>query len=67
MDEQDLTFEIIPSPHDPKIGACVGVRVRHASKNITAESTHEKTQHANKVVAVERLKLRLRKESFRCQ
>ncbi len=64
MDAKALTFEIIPSPHDPKVGASVGVRVCYGSMQITTESTHEKTQYANKVVAIEKLKLRLMKKGF---
>lgn len=49
MDKPELKFEIIPSPHDPQVGASVGVRVRYGSMNVTAESTLKRTQYANNV------------------
>lgn len=64
MDKPELKFEIIPSPHDPQVGASVGVRVRYGSMNVTAESTLKRTQYANKVEAVEKLKRRLVEEHF---
>ena len=64
MNEQILKFEIIPSPHDPKLGASVGVRVRHKLTNLTAESATQKTQYANKMLAVETLKELLVTERF---
>lgn len=64
MNEQELKFEIIPSPHDPRLGASVGVRVSYGSINIAAESTLKKTQYANKVEAVEMLKMLVVKERF---
>ncbi|WP_419227291.1 hypothetical protein [Alteromonas sp. OM2203] len=64
MDKPELKFEVIPSPHDPQVGASVGVRVHYGSMNVTAESTLKRTQYANKVEAVERLKKRLVAERF---
>jgi hypothetical protein len=56
MDKNDLVFEVIPSNHDPKIGASVGVRVHCISLDITVKSTNEKTQYANKLAAMDKLK-----------
>ena len=64
MNERELEFEIIPSPHDPSLGVSVGVLVKYGSTNITAKSTSKKTQYANKVQAIEKLKVLLLKERF---
>ncbi|MBE1302411.1 MAG: hypothetical protein GJ680_21175 [Alteromonadaceae bacterium] len=56
MNEQDLEYEVIPSPHDTQSSVCVGVRVHHKPTKLTAQSTTEKSQYANKVLAVEKLK-----------
>lgn len=61
MKKQKLKFEIIPSEHDPVIGAPVGVRVYCNFLNITAESTDKKTQYANKMAAIENLNMLLQK------
>lgn len=52
-------IEVIPSPNDPGVGAHVGVRVRHKILNLTAESTSKRTQYANKLNAMEMLKMQL--------
>ena len=59
MDDNELQIEVIPSPHDPVVGAHVGVRIRHKVSGLTAESSSEKTQYANKRNALEMLKVQL--------
>lgn len=59
MDYNELEIEVIPSPHDPVIGAHVGVRIRHKTAGLTAESSSETTQYANKRNALEMLKMQL--------
>lgn len=59
MDDNELQIEVIPSPHDPVVGAHVGVRIRHKVSGLTAESSSEATQYANKRNALEMLKMQL--------
>lgn len=59
MDDNELEIETIPSPHDPVVGAHVGVRIRHKVSGLAAESSSEATQYANKRSALERLKMQL--------
>ena len=59
MDDNELEIEVIPSPHDPAIGAHVGVRIRHKISGLTAQSSSEATQYANKRYALEMLKMQL--------
>lgn len=63
MDDNELEIEVIPSPHDPVVGAHVGVRIRHKISGLTAESSSEATQYANKLNALETLKMQLVKLS----
>ena len=58
MDNKDLEIDIVPSPHDPRVGAHVGVRIRHKTLNLTSECTSQKTQYANKLNAMQLLKER---------
>lgn len=39
MNSEDLEIEIIPSPNDPIVGAHVGIRIRHKTLVLKAEST----------------------------
>ncbi|GLX81863.1 hypothetical protein [Thalassotalea eurytherma] len=64
MKDEDLKFEIIPSRHGPSLGASVGVRVIYSSMNIAAESTLKKTQYANKVEAIKKLKTLIAKQEL---
>lgn len=64
MDDNELEIEVIPSPHDPVIGAHVGVRIRHKISGLTAESSSETTQYANKRNALETLKVQLAQAGF---
>jgi protein subunit release factor A len=59
MDYHELDIEVIPSPHDPVIGAHVGVRIQHKVSGLTAESSSETTQYANKRNTLEMLKMQL--------
>ncbi|WP_152342907.1 hypothetical protein [Rheinheimera sp. KL1] len=59
MDDNELEIEVIPSLHDPVVGAHVGVRIRHKTSGLTAESSSETTQYANKQNALETLKMQL--------
>jgi protein subunit release factor A len=59
MDSNDLEIDIIPSPNDPCVGAHVGVRIRHKMLDLTAESTSKRTQYANKLNAMDMLKMQL--------
>jgi protein subunit release factor A len=59
MDDNELEIEVIPSPHDPVVGAHVGVRIRHKTSGLTAESSSETTQYANKRNTLEMLKIQL--------
>lgn len=43
MDSKDLEIGLIPSPHDPCIGAHVGVRVRHKMLNLIVECVSKNT------------------------
>lgn len=63
MDDNELEIEVIPSPHDPVVGAHVGVRIRHKISGLTAESSSETTQYANKRNALDKLKMQLVKVS----
>lgn len=63
MDDNELDIEVIPSPHDPVVGAHVGVRIRHKISGLTAESSSEATQYANKRKALEMLKMQLERAS----
>ncbi len=63
MDDNELDIEVIPSSHDPVAGAHVGVRIRHKTSGLTAESSSETTQYANKLNALETLKIQLVKLS----
>lgn len=56
MDITEFEIELIPSPHDPAAGAHIGVRIRHKILNLTAESTSQRTQHANRLNAMKMLK-----------
>lgn len=58
MNDADLEIALIQSPHDPRVGAHVGVRIRHKVLNLTTESTSQKTQHANMLNAIQLLKER---------
>lgn len=64
MNNEDLEIEIIPSPNDPIVGAHVGIKIRHKTLGLKAESTSEKTQYANKLNAIENLKMQHVKERF---
>lgn len=64
MDHEDLEIDIIPSPHDPIAGAHVGIRIRHKTLSLVAESTSRRTQHANKLAAIEMLQLQQVKGTF---
>lgn len=57
MNTKELEIDLIPSPHDPNAGAHVGVRIRHKILNLTVESTSKKTQYANKLAAIKKLKI----------
>jgi|GEM_PF-1674532 len=59
MDSNEFKIEVIPSPNDPCVGAHVGVRIRHKTLDLTAESTSKCTQYANKLNAMEMLKMQL--------
>lgn len=59
MDDNELEIEVIPSPHDPVVGVHVGVRIWHKVSGLTAESSSETTQYANKRNALEMLKIQL--------
>lgn len=59
MDDNELEIEVIASPNDPDVGAHVGVRIRHKVSGLTAESSSETTQYANKRNALEMLKMQL--------
>lgn len=56
MDITEFEIDTVPSPHDPPVGAHVGVRIRHKISNLTVESTSQKTQYANRVIAFELFK-----------
>lgn len=58
MDITDFEIDTIPSPHDPRVGAHVGVSIRHKISSLTVESTSQKTQYANRVNAMRLLKER---------
>ncbi len=59
MDDNELEIEVIPSPHDPILGAHVGVRIWHKVSGLTAESSSETTQYANKLRTMDQLKMQL--------
>lgn len=59
MDDNELEIEVIPSLHDPVVGAHVGVRIQHKVSGLTADSSSETTQYANKRNALEMLKMQL--------
>lgn len=59
MDNSYLEIALIPSPHDPRIGAHVGVRICHKALNLTAESTSHTTQYANKLHAMRQMEKRV--------
>ena len=59
MDDNELEIEVITSPHDPIVGAHVGVRVWHKVSGLTAESSSEATQYANRLRAMDQLKMQL--------
>lgn len=58
MDSKDLEIELVPSPHDPSLGAHVGIRIRHKVLSLVVESTSQKTQYANKQNAIQLMKKR---------
>lgn len=58
MNSEEFEIDLIQSPHDPHVGAHVGVRIRHKALNLTTECTSQKTQYANKLNAMQLLKER---------
>jgi protein subunit release factor A len=64
LKENEIEIMICPA-NESKIGSAeVGVRIKHISTNITVESLTEKTQYANKTIAVDKLKNELVKYRF---
>lgn len=64
MDDNELDIEVIPSPHDPDVGAHVGIRIRHKVSGLTAESSSEATQYANRLKAMDMLKMQLMQAGY---
>lgn len=55
---------IICQANEPKTGSAnVGVKIRHIATNISAESLTEKTQHLNKIIAMDKLKKEISKQA----
>lgn len=52
MNKDQLAITTCSSPHDPSIGAHVGISIRHKRSNIIVKSTTELSQFANKKVAL---------------
>lgn len=62
--EDEIEFFIIASNETQFLGAEVGVTAKHKKTGLTTESTSYKTQHQNKLAAIELLKDKLVKERF---
>lgn len=64
MNEKELIIDTCSSPNDPVVGAYVGIQIRHNPSKIVVKSVKMKTQHENRLEAMEKLKLELVKERF---
>ena len=64
MNEKDLIIDTCWSPNDPVVGAHIGIQIRHRPSKIVVKSVKMKTQHENRLEAMEKLKLELVKERF---
>ena len=62
MNEKDLIIITCSSPNDPIVGAHVGIQIRHVPSKIVVKSVKMKTQHENRLEAMEKLKFELVKE-----
>lgn len=60
----DVEITTCKSPHDPAIGAHVGIKIKHKPSNIVVISVDKSNQYANKTEAIEKLKLELVKRRF---
>ena len=61
MNDDELEIETCESPHDPRLGAHKGIRVKHNLSGKTACSVDMPTQHANKRKTIELLRLKMLK------
>jgi len=64
MDENDIEITICKGDYSHIGSAEVGVKLVHRPTNITVYSLKKKSQYANKVIALELLKLELVKQRF---
>ncbi|MGO4891844.1 peptide chain release factor family protein [Flavobacterium sp. W21_SRS_FM6] len=59
MNEDELEKNTCESLYDPPVGAHIGVEITHKPSNITVRNIDKRTQFANKVEAIEKLKFEL--------
>tara|TARA_R110001583_G_scaffold182313_1_gene340027 strand:+ start:5863 stop:6171 length:309 start_codon:yes stop_codon:yes gene_type:complete len=64
MNDKNLIINTCSSPNDPIVGAHVGIQIRHVPSKIVVKSVKMKTQHENRLEAMEKLKFELVKERF---
>ena len=61
INSDDIEITTCASPYSPRIGAHVGVKIRHLKLNIEVTSTDQKSQYKNHMAAMEKLKSELAK------
>jgi len=59
ISKKGLEITLCKSPRSPRVGAHVGVQIRHVETNITVQSITHASQHLNKLAALELLKVEL--------
>ncbi len=61
---EELAIRVCESPNSLSGSAHVGIEITHKATGIKVKSTEHKTQHQNKLNAIEALKLALVKQRF---
>jgi protein subunit release factor B len=62
LKENEIEIIICPANESKIASAEVGVKIKHIPTNITVESITEKTQHANKNIAIDKLQREISKQ-----
>jgi protein subunit release factor A len=62
MDDSDLEISICKGEHSHIGSVETGVKITHRATGITVSSLNERSQYANKVIAIELLKIELAKQ-----
>jgi|GEM_PF-2301914 len=65
FDPNDIEFKIIASSQSRTASAQVGVEARHTILNIVVQSTSYRTQHQNKLAAIELIKKEIANKNLR--